>query len=79
MSASLSILDRTRVIQRAHHVLHNFLAVRFAGAFLSYSASPVHHHDAIRDRKDVRKRVADEDDRHLLFTQSTYHTRTALW
>ena len=61
------ILVHTGVIQRAHHVLHNFLAVRFAGALLSHSAPPMHDHDAIRDRKNVRQRMADEDDRHLLF------------
>jgi hypothetical protein len=26
---------------------------------------PVHDHDAIRDRKNVRQRMADEDGRHL--------------
>ena len=59
------------VIQRAHHVLHNFPAVRLAGALLSRSAPPVHDHDAIRHRKNVRQRMADENDRHLLLAQFT--------
>jgi hypothetical protein len=44
-----------RIIERADHVPHNFLAVRLAGAFLTHLV-PAHDDDVVRDGKNVGQR-----------------------
>ena len=68
-SALWHFLVHGGVIQGTDHILHNLLAVRIAGAFFSYLASPVHDDDAVRYRKYVGQCVADEDDWHSFFAK----------
>ena len=58
-----------RVVQRPHHVLDDFLAVRFGSSLLSDSAPAVHYHNAVGDRENVRQGMANKNHRHLFFAQ----------